>query len=57
MVEIAGDLLDDPAPVAEPLLAAGYRLYRIGEFGRLRRVGRTSRITRRIGLYYLLAVA
>ncbi len=55
MVEIAGELLDEPAPVVEPLLAAGYRLRRIGEFGRLHHIGRPSRISRFVGLYYLLA--
>jgi len=55
MVEIAGELLDEPAPVVEPLLAAGYRLRRIGEFGRLHHIDRPSRISRFVGLYYLLA--
>jgi FkbM family methyltransferase len=55
MVEMAGDLLDEPAPVTEPLREAGYTLRRIGEFGRLRRLGRPGYATRMVGLYYLLA--
>jgi FkbM family methyltransferase len=55
MVEMAGDLLDEPAPVTEPLLEAGYEVRRIGEFGRLHGLGRPSHITRIVGLYYLLA--
>jgi hypothetical protein len=52
---MAGDLLDEPAPVTEPLLEAGYTLRRIGEFGRLRGLGRPGYATRMVGLYYLLA--
>jgi FkbM family methyltransferase len=55
MIEIAGELLHEPSPIVKPLLAAGYRVRRIGEFGRLHPMGRPGRLTRLVGLYYILA--
>lgn len=55
MVEIGREFVSDPSPVVEPLLANGYRLRRIGEFGGLHRIENPGRVARLVGLYYLLA--
>lgn len=55
LVEVAGEAMDDPGPVLEPLQRAGYRVSRLGPFGGRRRPG-PSFDAKLTGLYHLLAV-
>ncbi len=55
LVEVAGEAMDEPDAVLEPLTAAGFRSYRLGAFGGRRPPGPSfdAKLTR---LYHLLAV-